>query len=198
LQIFSQSFYKGALVLNTNLGIDAYAVDYHYQIIGTNITSDKKSGAASGTLNVGLEYGLNKWFGIGLFSKFDNYITKYDSVTMAKPNVGGLELALMLNAHIVHINHFDLPIGFNIGYSHLNYQNSTYTLYGNGSYFDLHINPRFYIKKFGFNLNIAIPFVHYNNLTSNNSTFNQYVLADWKGAGLGLGLGIQYRFFSAK
>ena len=201
VQAFSQSFYKGALIFDANVGIDAYAVKYHYQLKNTNQAKDQTSGAVSSNFNLGLEYGLSKWFGIGLRAKLDKFVTRKDSVTNTTPAANGGELALILNAHVVHTNHFDLPIGIDFGYSHLNYYQNDIgnnQIYGNGSYFNLHINPRIYIKRFGFNFNVAIPFIHYSNMTSNNSVFNQYVLADWKAAGFSLGFGIQYRFFTVK
>lgn len=197
-QLFGQSFYKGAFVINANVGIDAYAVKYHYQLIGTNYTHDENNGAAAANIGLGAEYGFNKWFGLGLRGRFNNYATKYDSTTHATPTAQSIDLALALNAHVVHVTHFDLPLGFDVGYSHLVYQNSNDIVYGNGPYFNLHINPRFYIKKFGFNINLAIPFVHYNDMTSNNSLFNQYILADWKAAGFSFSFGIQYRFGTVK
>lgn len=200
-QMFSQSFYKGALVVNANAGLDVYGVKYHYQLKGTNQVHDEVDGAASGNINLGVEYGFNKWFGIGLKGKFDNYLTRTDSTTKSTPTAKGLELALSLNAHVVHVKHFDLPIGMDIGYSHLKYMQNDVDnnqVYGNGSYFNLHINPRFYIGKFGFNINMAIPFINYSNMSSNNALYNQYVLANWKAVGLSVGAGIQYRFFEAK
>jgi hypothetical protein len=201
--LFSQSFYKGALVVNVNAGVDAYAVKYHYQLINTNQTQshDETDGAASYNFNLGVEYGFNKWFGIGLRGRYDTYFTKRDSTTHSTPKANGIEAALALNAHVVHVRHFDLPIGMDFGYSHLNYaQNDAGNnqIYGNGSYFNLHINPRFYIGKFGFNVSAAIPFINYSSMTSNNSTYNQYVLANWKAAGVSFGIGVQYRFFEVK
>ena len=201
VQAFSQSFYKGALVLDANVAIDAYSVDYKYQLKNTNLISEHKSGAASSNFNIGLEYGLTKWLGIGLRGKFDNYFTKRDSTTHSTPTAKGAEIAFILNAHLVKVDHFDLPIGIDLGYSHLDYfQNDVGNnqIYGSGGYFNFHINPRVYFKRFGFNLNIAVPIIHYANMTSNNSTFNQYVLADWKGTGFSMGLGIQYRFLNAR
>ncbi|MEO8760562.1 MAG: hypothetical protein ABI388_05220 [Bacteroidia bacterium] len=201
MQAVSQSFYKGALVVNAGAGLDAYAVDYHYQLKSTNYTKDEKNGAASYNINVGVEYGFNKWFGLGLRGRYDTYFTSRDSTTHSTPKANGLELALAVNAHVVHVRHFDLPIGVDIGYSHLNYHQNDIgdnQIYGNGSYFNLHINPRFYIGKFGFNVNMAIPFINYANMTSNNSVYNQYVLANWKAAGFSFGAGIQYRFFEVK
>ncbi len=201
MQGYSQSFYKGALVVNAGAGLDAYGVKYHYQIKGTNQTHDETNGAASYNFNVGVEYGFNKWFGLGLRGKYDTYFTSRDSTTHSIPTANGLEIALALNAHVVHVRHFDLPIGMDVGYSRLNYHQNDLgdnQIYGNGSYFNLHINPRFYIGKFGFNINMAIPFINYANMTSNNSTYNQYVLANWKAAGLSFGAGIQYRFFEVK
>ena len=199
--LFSQSFYKGALVSDINLGVDIYSVQYHYQLKNSTLSTDKKSGAASSNFNLGLEYGVTNWLGIGLRGKFDNYYAKYDSTTRSKPTVKGAEISLLVNAHVIRSKHFDLPIGIDLGYSHLNFfQNdlANNQIYGNGSIFNLHLNPRVYFGRFGFNLNMAFPFITYKNMTSNNATFNQYVLANWKASGFSLGFGLQYRFLRAK
>jgi len=200
-QGFSQSFYKNALVANVNFGIDIYHVDYSYRIINTNNVKVTHNGAAAKNISFGAEYGLANWFGVGLQFKVDNFYTKYDSTTFSTPSATGFEGALELNFHVVRTAHFDLPIGFNLGTSHLQYNEndvSNNQIYGAGSYLDLHINPRFYFKRFGLNLDITFPKVNYSNMTSNNATFNQYVLADWKGSGFGFSFGFQYRFFSGK
>jgi hypothetical protein len=201
LHVFSQSFHKGALVFDANTGIDVYGVKYHYQLKNTNTTHDESNGAAAYNFNFGLEYGLFNWLGVGLRGKFDHYFTSQDSTTHTTPTVKGYEIALLVNAHVVHTNHFDLPIGFDLGYSHLNYfENdiSNNQIYGNGSYFNIHINPRFYIGRFGFNINTAVPFINYSNMTSNNAIYNQYILANWKAVGFSFGFGVQYRFLKAK
>src|ERR1700744_2793724 len=85
IQAFSQSFYKGALVVNAGAGIDAYGVKYHYQLKNTNQTHDETDGAASYNFNIGVEYGFNKWFGVGLHGRYDTYFTSRDSTTHSTP-----------------------------------------------------------------------------------------------------------------
>jgi hypothetical protein len=203
LQVFSQSFYKGALVFDLNTGIDVYGLKFSYKTKNINPPKDTSTvgAAASSNFNFGLEYGLNNWFGLGIKAKFDKYIAGKDSATHSAPTIRGIELAAVANAHVLRLHHFDLPLGIDLGYSNLNYHLNDVgnnQIYGNGSYFNFHINPRFYIRRFGFNLNFAVPVITYSSLTSNNVTFNKYILADWKAAGISLGVGIQYRFLSAK
>ena len=198
-QVSSQSFYKGALVFDVNTGLDIYGVKFNYQT--KNITPAKdtttKSGAGSTNFNFGLEYAVSNWLGLGVKAKFDKYIAGKDSSTHSTPTIRGIELAAVVNAHVVRVKHFDLPIGLDLGYSNLNYHLNDVgnnQIYGNGSYFNFHINPRIYFKRFGFNINIGVPFINYASLTSNNLTFNKYILADWKASGVSLGIGLQYRF----
>lgn len=203
LSSFSQSFYKNALVTWVDFGVDAYVVQYHYSAKLSNnstLNHDETSGAASHGVALAAEYGLAKWFGLGIKLKPDNFYTKYDSTTMSKPSASSFEGAVVANFHVVKTTHFDLPIGIDLGFSSLNYRQNDVTntqVYGSGTYADLHINPRFYFGRFGLNINLSFPALHYN-ITTNNSTFNQYILADWKGTGFGFSFGAQYRFLSAK
>ncbi|MEO6884189.1 MAG: hypothetical protein ABI199_09215 [Bacteroidia bacterium] len=200
-QSFSQSFYKNALVTTLDFGFDVYQVDYHYQLIGTNVIKDNKNGAASRSLVIGGEYGLANWFGIGLLLKPETYYTKYDTSTGSTPTAKSFDATLLLNFHVIRSAHFDLPLGLNLGFSHLQYNENDFgnnQIYGAGSYVDFHINPRFYFQRFGLNADVSFPIINYSNMTSNNSTFNQYVLADWKGSGVGFSIGFQYRFLNGK
>ncbi len=211
LQLFSQSsnpqapfqsFYPGALIVDLNTGIDVYGIKFNYQTKNINPPRDTTAHgvAASTNFNFGVEYGLNNWFGLGIKAKFDKYVAGKDTTTHSTPTIRGIELAAVANAHVVRLPHFDLPLGIDLGYSNLNYHLNdagNNQIYGNGSYLNFHINPRIYIKRFGFNINFAVPIINYS-LTSNNLTFNKYILADWKAAGISLGIGIQYRFLSAK
>jgi hypothetical protein len=200
LQVFAQSYsmYKGALVVEANVGVDIYGVTLKEQTKNINPVKDTTvhNLAASSNFNFGLEYGLSQWFGIGIKAKFDRYAASKDTTTHSTPTVRGIELAAVVNAHVVHVKHFDLPIGLDLGYSSLtDHENDVANtqIYGNGFYANLHINPRLYIGRFGFNLNMGVPFINYS-LTSNNLNFNKYILADWKAVGFSLGFGIQYRF----
>lgn len=204
IQVFSQtSMYKGALVFEANVGVDLYGVTYSYHTKNINPARDTTthSAAASSHYNFVLEYGLSQWFGIGIKAKFDRYAASKDSTTHATPTVRGIELALVANAHVVHTKHFDFPVGFDLGYSNLNYHLNDVgnnQIYGDGTYFNFHLNPHFYFGPFGINIYTGVPFIHYANLTSNNRTFNQYILADWRAAGCSLGFGIQYNFIKDK
>ncbi|MEO6304437.1 MAG: hypothetical protein ABIP51_14825, partial [Bacteroidia bacterium] len=70
---------------------------------------------------------------------------------------------------------------------------------GGGSYISVYANPRIYFGRFGINFKLYAPFVSYNNLTTNNDNFNQYIaITKWKASGFGLGFGLQYRFMDSK
>ena len=125
IEVFPQtpSMYKGALVVEANVGVDIYGITLKEQT--KNISSPRDttvhSLGASSNYNFGLEYGLSEWFGIGVKAKFDRYAAGKDTINHTTPTVRGTELAAVINAHVVHVKHFDLPIGLDLGYSRLNY-----------------------------------------------------------------------------
>lgn len=203
VQAKSQSMYLGALIVDANVGVEVLATTYKYKLKNLGIEQDTtiKDGAANRNFSFGVEVGLSKWISVGTRAKINNYFTEPDKVTNRTPNVGSFDLMGSLNFHATHKKHFNLLFGGSFGYSGLNYKSNDIngtTLTGTGTYADIHATMRFYIKRFGFHLTTYAPFVNYNELTSNNSFFNNYVLATWKGNGFGMNVGIQYRFFSVR
>lgn len=194
----AQSMQMGTLLVEGRAGLEVYATEYNYKLKNTGFQKDTtiNDGAANKNYTLGAEVGLAKWFSVGLYGKYNIYFTQTDDVTKAKPEANSKELFLALNLHLVKSTHYNLYLGTNLGFSSLKYNSNDIAnskLSGTGSYVDLHLGNRFYIKKFGFNLNIHVPSVNYNKMTSNNDLFNQYVISTWKGRGFGMSAGIQYR-----
>jgi hypothetical protein len=202
LQVFSQSFYKGALVANLNYGFDIYRVRYHTALKNNaGVSKDTTDGAASSGPSLGIEYGVTKWLGIGVCGKYDTYFTSKDKYTGIRPSVNGGEIGLIVNFHIVRTNIFNLVAGVDAGYSHLIYRTNDVVgteVYGSGSWFNIHLTPRFYFGRFGICSTINIPFINYPNMTTSNATLNQTFISAWHASGFGLTFGIQYRFLKAK
>ena len=192
-QANAQSFQKGSIVIAANYGIDGYRIQEKYTNKSNNISKDTTGGAASTNWNLGAEYGLFNWLGVGLQLKLDNYF--HDTNTT---NDIGFEAGVVLNIHIIRAQHFNLVAGFDIGLSTLtiNYTQDNIQVYGSGSWVDFHISPRFYFGRFGLNLNLYFPTINYANLTTNVSSFNQYIASSWKGNGDGISFGIQYRIIN--
>src|ERR1700747_93375 len=76
-----RSFYKGALVIDLNTGLDIYAVKQHYEIKGTSYSKDTVNAAGSHGPNIGIQYGVLDWLGVGLKYKYDTYYTSADKYT---------------------------------------------------------------------------------------------------------------------
>ena len=200
-QVKAQSFQKGSIVATINYGIDIYSVYQTYSAYNIpNSSSSKTSAAGSRNWNFEAEYGLLKWLGVGIHLKLDNYFTSKDTSTGYTPTAIGFEGGVLINAHLIRANHFDLVIGCNLGFSTLTYTADAFNdqIYGDGSWTDLHISPRFYFGRFGINLNFYDPVINYKSLTSNNSNWGlgETVLASWLGKGGGATIGIQYRFIN--
>lgn len=198
--LMAQSFSGGSLLLSLNTGVEAYNTEYKYQIKNTNFDTIIKDQAGNKNYWLGVEYGVVKWLGIGIKAKVNNYFTEKDQYTGVTPTANSFEIAFTVRSHLIRSKHFDLPIGLSIGGSSLTYNNNNpnnpVTVTGKGSYFDLHIQPMVYFKRFGFNLYIGLPSVNYSDMTTNRDVINQAIIAKWKGKGVLLGIGLQYRILN--
>lgn len=197
----AQSFHKNALVFDAKLGLDVYNTKYYYKLKSTGQDTLQEDKAANRNFSFGLEYGIIDRLGVGIRAKFNRYFAEADDSTHKDPYHTSLDYMATVNFHAVKSKVFNLVAGFNIGGSKLNLIfndiNNT-EVYGQGLYFDLHVSPRIYIKRFAFQFDLGMPFVKYNNLTTNNSTFNNEVLAKWQALGYNFGIGIAFRFLSPK
>ena len=187
----AQTFQFGSLVVSATYGLDVYSVKQHDVNTFSNQHKDTTSGAGCGALTILGEFGVTNWLGLGLNFKFDSYLHKSD-ITQAN----GFETGIAVNAHFLRKFHLDMFGGMDIGYSSLTVTaNDGYNdqIYGSGLWYDFHGTTRVYFGKFGFSATMYLPFINYANLTSNNSTFNRYILAAWKANGFGINFGFQYR-----
>lgn len=200
LTIKAQSFTSGSLLLHFNAGIEALNTQYTYQLKNSSFDTLIKDKAGNSNFFLGLEYGLVKWLGIGLKGKINKYFTEKDKITGNTPTANSFDIVFTVRAHLFRTKHFDLPIGIGIGGSSLTYNNNDpnypITIYGKGTYFDLHLQPMFYFDKFGANIYFGLPAINYNDMSSSDTNINQYILMNWKGKGIILGIGLQYRFLN--
>ncbi len=202
LQVNAQSFYKGALVADLNYGFDIYRIKTHTTYKDNNPPpKDTTDGTASSGPNLGVEYGVLDWLGVGIRGKYDTYVTSTDK-NGVRPTANGGEIGVVLNFHILRKDVFNLIGGFNAGYSHFTYHSNDSVgteAYGDGTWFDLHLTPRFYFGRFGISTTITVPFINYPKITTSNTNFNNAITAwSWKATGFGMNFGVQYRFFKAK
>jgi len=201
VSLSAQSFYKNALVVDMNVGIEVYDTKYTYKIRNSSLDTTLNDKAVNRNFSIGAEYGVINRLGVGLRFKSNNYFVQRDDITGITPYVSSYDYMATVNFHPIVNNVFNLVTGINFGGSHLNYVSNNSNndrLYGNGTYFDFHVSPRIYIKRFAFQFDFNVPFVSYNNMTSNNPDFNSYVIAKWKGSGYNIGTGIQFRFLDKK
>lgn len=200
ISTIAQSFTGNSLLLHFNVGIEALNTEYNYKLINTNLDTLIKDKAANSNYFLGLEYGPLKWLGIGLKAKINKYFTEKDNLTGTTPSANSFDIAFTIRAHLFRVKHFDLPLGVSIGGSSLTYNNNDpnnpITVNGKGTYFDLHIQPMFYFKKFGFNAYVGLPSINYSDMSTSDAFLNQYILMNWKGKGLILGIGLQYRILN--
>lgn len=197
----AQSFHKGALVFDVKGAIDVYNTKYTYTLKRTGQDTTTEDKAANRNIAFGLEYGVLNKLGVGIRYNRAKYFAESDNITKKLPNIYSNNISLLVNYHVLNGKVFNLVGGINIGYSSLTFISNNISddrIYGNGLYFDAHVSPRVYMGRFGFQLDLGMPFVNYSKLTSNNQSFNQEILAKWKGLGYSIGMGMQFRFFSPK
>jgi hypothetical protein len=189
----------GSVVMDLNSGFESYNSTNTYQLNNLDGLKDTVIDSHAGNTNasLGLEVGIGKFVGIGLRAKANFFTRTLDAVTNSRGDVFSNDLIAMVNLHPLPFKKFDLVLGAEMGLSKLKFDvNDLYQtmVTGKGGYFAVHVNPRFYFRRFGFNFRAALPVFNYNDLQRSSDRGN-YILSKWKASGLGVSVGVQYRFF---
>lgn len=199
------SFYKNALVLDVRTGIEVYNTTLKSTLTNGSTSRDTTvtDKAADTHFGFSTEYGLNKYFGIGISANRHKFITDKDTATGVKEDTRSTDFNLVLNFHAVSKKKFDLVLGADIGTSNFHFGTNDKVntiLTGKGVYSSLYINPRIYFGPIGINVRLFTPMFSYKNVITNNADFNKYnKINQLKGsAAWGLSFGIQYRLFKEK
>jgi hypothetical protein len=190
----AQSFQTGSLIVSLSYGFDVYSVRQHQVETYTtpSQSKDTTNGAACGNINLSGEYAVTKWLGLGLQLKYDSYLHRANIL-----QANGFEGGVIVNGHFIRHTHFDMFGGMDLGISTLTITaNDGYNdqVYGSGSWFDVHLTTRIYFGRFGINMTLYFPTINYPTLTSNNQTFNTYIIEAWHASGTGFNIGFQYHF----
>ncbi len=195
----AQTFQAGSLITSVSFGLDVLRTNFTQTINynGVKSTQSSTGGAATSNPQLGAEFGVANWLGVGLAGQFDEYIHGKNDSNSGVSTALAFEIGAIINFHIVRHAHFDLLGGFDIGYSNLTVTSNDGTntqIYGSGTWFDVHLTTRIYVGRFGFNITLVFPNMNYPDLTTNVATYNQYVLSSFKLSGEGLNVGVQYHF----
>jgi hypothetical protein len=194
----AQLFHRSAVVFDLNTGIEFYNTTQTYKINRAGFSGDTSVSGQAGNANVslGIEIGLSKRFGIGIRGKANSFFEDVDNVTSKTTSMRSNDLLLMFNFHPIVRKKLDVITGADIGLSGSSIKiddlNNT-VMNAKGTFFSLYINPRFYFKRFGFNLKTYMPFVSYGNLKSDGSDTQKIFMQKWTGRGFGVTLGIQVK-----
>lgn len=191
-----KSFYTGAFVFSANFGIDGNVADQHYFNQPEGSAQTLNGMAPASNFNIGAEYGLFNFLGLGLVGRFDNYFSENNQITKTTTSAGAVDLGGTVNLHLLRMPHMDIFLGGDWGVSQFTYHvnDGLNTMaYGNGNWSDIHATGRLYFDRLGVNLSLYIPTMSYSNLQNNNSSTGEYIVNYWKSTGYGASIGLQYR-----
>ncbi len=196
LGTFAQSFDKGKIVVGLNYDLGVYTTEVYSRIADTT----ENDGAGSHIYTLSGEYGVLPWLGAGVKVGGASYITRPDSATGATPTSSSFDFALLVNAHLVRKEKFDLPVGVSFGGSSFKWKSNDSEegmIKDFGTMFTIYTNPRFYFgeqKKFGFNLKVGYAMFSYNSLDISTKSDRETNAGSLKGKGVNLGAGFQMMF----
>ncbi len=184
-----------------NTNVIAFGADLGLYGYRSKVATDPQSNttaALNKTLSLHYERGILNWLGLGAKVGISDYITGTDSVTHTKASIQAIDASLLVNAHFVRAKYVDMLGGFNIGYSHINWEardqyvsNAT----GGGLMYDIHIQPRFYFgNHVGMFINLAYIHYTYPNMDFTNTSTHLSDILDLRGGGVNFGLGLQAKF----
>ena len=191
-----KSFYSGALVISANFGTDGNIANQRYFSASEPQAQTLNGSATASDFNIGAEYGLFNWLGLGIISRVDNYYSQENQITQSTPSEGAMDIGGTANLHLLKWAHLDVLAGYDFGFSHLTYNtnNSIHTTStANGTWSDIHATGRIYFGRLGINLCFYVPGTTYTNFKTSNMSLGDYTINYWKSTGYGASVGLQYR-----
>ncbi len=198
-----KAFIKGKVIISASASLGVYAtkINSEWDYLSIHEAHDTNSGAASGVYALNLEYAVNNWLGIGGRFGYSKYYAETDKATGTKPYVNGWDGDLTLGLHLIKTVHFDMPVQFTFGYSHIKYlalDTRNGIVAGGGLNYGIALVPRIYFgKHFGMFFNVGYMGYNYPNLTLSDNT-NVYNIINYKfklkADGANVGLGFMFKF----
>ncbi|MCX8080472.1 MAG: hypothetical protein N3F09_04455 [Bacteroidia bacterium] len=197
---------QGDIILHAGRGLEYFReVSFNYKFKLNNqvvLDTTVKDDAGNFHWVFGADYAIMKWFSCGLRLKTNQYVTEKDKKTGLTPSANSLDISIPLNFRPVNTKIFYLLLAPEFGFTSLEYKtnnpNDNLVLTGKGGYFIFNIQPSFIFKNFGFYLSLFRSGVNYKNMESNNQNFNNFIITNWSGSGVGLQLGIHRRLSTKK
>lgn len=181
---------RNDIIIQAGAGIGIY----HYQFtdVTNNVVQDRDT-SASWAFPVNIEYGVNRWLGVGGAFTYNNFI-EGDSSQNEKATV--LDFVPTAHLHVPwSLKHFDLSANIGYGYSRFKYeindQNHGIAKAG-GTVLVIGVNPRLYFgesARFGITGWYRYTKHNYNNGVVTDDTNTEYKFKlDGPGNSFGLGL----------
>jgi len=199
--ILSSISVKAQKSFEKNVNVFAFGLDLGYYNYTSKIASSTKSEsnpALNKMLNLQYERGILNWLGVGAKVQLCDYVTSKDTITNSKPSVKAIDGNVVINAHFLRSKRVDMLAGFNIGYSHMNYEardQAISSATGGGLTYDIHLQPRFYFgDHIGMFINLAYAHYAYKNMDFKNTYTTASDILDLTGGGMNFGFGFQAKF----
>lgn len=197
----AQSFEKGTHVLEPTLGLAIYSVSYEEEdIFGRKYT--ETGGAGSVPLELGYEYGVLNWLGVGGMLRYQPFL---DS-SGADLTVRSIEIGPRLNFHVLRTDKVDLLASLSFGLSSFSWNETDRDAFGGvierelratGGFFALQGKVRWYFAD-NVGLNLGLGFASqsytegdYSDNVGNRVENNPLPL---RASGVLTTLGLQFRF----
>ncbi len=189
-----KSFEKKANVISVGGDVGLYQ---YVSKVASNPKSET-NGALNRMLNLQYERGILNWLGVGVKLQYNNYYTTKDSVTGTTPSVKAVDGTVIVNAHFVRTKRVDMLVGFNLGYSSMNWEARDQFISsatGSGLTYDFHLQPRFYFgNHIGMFINTSYVHYDYQNMDFKNTFTNISDILSLTGGGVNVGVGLQVKF----
>lgn len=198
IQANSQSFHRGAVILELGSGLEYYNTQKTYTKLSSAGDTTTIGNAASGNFNAAIEIGIGKRIGIGARGKMNTFFQDLDGVMKDRSSIHTTDILVNLNLHPIRRKKLDVLLGAEFGYSSadvtfLNLEKLITS--GKGGTAALYLEPRFYKRRVGFHLRFTLPMAKYAALNTVGADINnqKFQLSTWQGKGFGINAGVQLR-----
>ena len=193
----AQAFQKGNINVDLGIGFGIYqsSTEISFDFLGQPLTLKDEDGAASFLTPIAFEYGIGEKLGIGAELAFSNYYIDQKDSTEATERVKSVDIAFLVNYHLLESEKNDLMVGLLIGTSGAkwNFEDGN-KMTGSGTKFGIYAKDRiFFGEHIGILFQVGyLKYVYKEINTSNDNAILERI--DWDLSGWSVGTGLALKF----